>query len=148
MKVGACFIVALSIILFGVYDCMKFKKNTRIIEEILSLLELFKNEINYRKASYSELLQAGEKQGFRYISFQNGKICLDCDDGHMLSREFGHFTEKIGTTDTQGQVALCEEFTEKLRFLLDKQRAGEDSKLQVNLALSFLGAVSVIIIFI
>lgn len=148
MKAGACFLVALSIILFGVYDCIKFKKNTRITEEILSLLELFKNEINYRKASYSELLQAGEKQGFRYISFQNGKICLSCDNEHTVSKEFSHFTEKIGTTDAQGQVALCEEFTEKLRYILSKQRAVEDSKLQVNLALSFLGAISVIIIFI
>lgn len=148
MKTGACILVALTIIVFGAHDCIKFKKTTLAIEELISLAELFKNEMKYRKASYTDLLQLGKKQGYKHIYFNESEISLVCEEKGSLSKDFLRFTEKIGTTDEQGQIALCDEYEEKLRYLLTKQRAKEESKLQINLSLSFLGALSVVIIFI
>ncbi len=147
MKIGACILVALSIIAFGVYDCVKFKKVTDVLEEILTLLSVFKNEINYRQSAYAELIQSSQKQGFSHLFFKGESITFDCNNQN-IQKLFSSFLESVGTTDVQGQIAICDEYTEKFTHLLSQQRKKEESKFQVNLSLSFLGALSVIIIFI
>lgn len=140
-------LVALSIVILGLYDCLKFKKTTLLLEEIIDFICLFKNEMNYRRASYPDLIKLGEKQGYTYISFENNKPSVD-NLACALTREFNQFAEQIGTTDDEGQITLCNEYKEKFSHLLKVQRSKEESKFQVNLSLSLLGAMSVIIIFI
>lgn len=147
LKVGACILVALSIISIGLYDCIKVKKTTHLLEEIVDFIGLLKNEINYKKASYPDLMCIGKKQDYTYILFDKHKPEVS-DINPDLSKEFLRFTEQIGTTDEQGQIAICNDYSEKFSRYLKNQRSKETSRLQVNLSLSILGALSVIIIFI
>lgn len=145
MKSLVAVVVAISIIAIGAYDCLKFRKTTIAIEEILKLLNIFRNGINYRKASYADLISTAQSQDFRYISFDKDKMVLDCTSSCVCSK-FDALVENIGTTDVQGQLSICGEFIEGFTHMLAKQRAKESSKMQVNLSLSLLGALTVIIL--
>ena len=139
--------MALAIISMGLYDCVRFRKITALLEEIVDFTKLLRNEISYRKASYPDLIAMGKKREYRYILFEN-KLPSICVADSDLSREFNDFTKQIGTTDSEGQIALCIEYGEKFSQMLKFHRDKERSKIQVNLSLSLLGAFSVIIIFI
>ena len=141
-------IIAISIVAFGIYDCLKYKKDTKTLEETVSLLKLFKNEINYRKADFYNLICIGENQGYKNIQFADGKIIPFFSQSSVFSKDFIRFLEQIGTTDAMGQVELCDEYIEKFSTYFEKQKSKEEAKIQVNLSLSVLGAVSLLIIFV
>ncbi len=148
MNFIAVVIIAISIVAFGIYDCLKYKKDTKTLEETVSLLNMFKNEINYRKADFYNLVCIGENQGYKNIQFVNEKITPLFTKDSVFSKDFMRFSELIGTTDSTGQVELCDEYIEKFSTYLQKQKSKEESKIQVNLSLSVLGAVSLLVIFV
>lgn len=148
MSFIAVVIIAISIVAFGIYDCLKYKKDTKTLEETVNLLKLFKNEINYRKADFYNLICIGENQGYKNIQFADGKIIPFFSQSSVFSKDFIRFSEQIGTTDAMGQVELCDEYIEKFSTYFEKQKSKEEAKIQVNLSLSVLGAVSLLIIFV
>ena len=147
MKIYACVLVAVSIIVYGIYDSLKYRKNTRAIEEILSFISMVANEIHYKNTSYPDLMLLGENQGYQYISFAGNEISVNCDVA-IVKNDFLHFVEGLGTTDIQGQLSFCDEYSEKIKGTFDKRRAKEEARIQINISLSFLCAVSVIVVFI
>ncbi len=148
MKITGILIIAVVIIALGVFDSVKFQNNIKALEEILKLISLFKNEISYKNSSYDELYASGEKENFKNIAFKNGEIFLSDELSKTVNREFYSFINKIGTTDCEGQKTICDSFYNGFLNELNQQRAKEKTKLQVNLSLSLLGALSVVIIFI
>lgn len=148
LKTGTALLVAFALIAFGAWDCLKYKNTTRAINEAVKLFRLFKNEIHYRGTDYYSLCRLAEKENFKYITFAENKITLNGVSDFTVNNEFSYYTEKIGTTDTQGQLALCDEAIEKLNASFLEHRRKENSRLQVNMSLSFLSALSIILIFI
>ncbi len=148
MKISGILLVAASIVFLGINDSLKYIKYTKTLNEILRLIILFKNEIIYKKASFSELYLSGEKECFNNIVFKNGEITLIETTPKNINREFIAFINKIGTTDDVGQGVICDSFYNTFTAVLSEQKQKEKSKLQVNLSLSLLGALSVVIIFI
>ncbi len=148
MKTGTVFIAAAAIILFGVYDYLKYKRSINALNEAVKLFNLFKNEIYYKGSDYNALCKSGVSQGFKNLIFKDSAILLYGVDDKQVQNEFLYFTEKIGTTDIEGQIAVCTEAIDKLGSILNERTKKESSKLQVNMSLSILGALSMIIIFI
>ncbi len=147
MKIYACVLVAASIIVYGIYDYLKFKKNTLAIGEILSFIGVVANEIHYKNSSYPDLILSGKNQGYRFICFSEENISVNCDIEN-IKNDFAHFTQCLGTTDIQGQLSLCNEYIEKFRCNFDKRKVKEESSLQINLSLSILCALSVVVLFV
>lgn len=148
LKTGTAMLVAFSLIAFGVWDCLKYKSNTRAISEAVRLFRLLKNEIHYRGTDYYSLCRLAEKENFKYITFAENEITLNGVSDFTVNNDFYYYAEKIGTTDTQGQLSLCDEAIERLNISFLEHRKKEISRLQVNMSLSLLSALSVIIIFI
>lgn len=148
MKLGSVFIVAIAIIAFGIYDYLKYKRCICALAEAIKLFNLFKNEIYYKGSDYYALCKSGELQGYKYLLFNDEAIILQGVDDKQVKGEFTYFTEKIGTTDIEGQLAVCTEAVDKLGGILKEYSKKEASKLQVNMSLSILGALSMIIVFI
>ena len=148
MKHGTVFVVAIAIIFFGIYDFLKYKRCVNALEEAVKLFNLFKSEIHYKGSDYYALCNAGEKENFKYLLFNNSVISLSGIDDERVKTEFSYFVEKIGTTDVEGQLSVCTQAIERLSSILKEYSKKEASKLQVNMSLSILGALSMIIIFI
>ncbi len=148
MKTGTVFVVVAAIVLFGVYDYLKYKKAINALEEAVKLFNLFKNEIYYKGSDCNALCKLGSSQGFKNLVFKDSKIILQGVDDKQIQKEFTYFAEKIGTTDIEGQLSVCTEAVNKLSSVLNERAKKESSKLQVNMSLSILGALSMIIIFI
>lgn len=148
MSQGTVFVVAIAIVFFGIYDFLKYKRSVSALEEAVKLFNLFKNEIRYKGSDYYALCNAGEKESFQYLHFDNTTISVGDIYDERIKTEFSYFAEKIGTTDVEGQLSVCNQAVERLNEFLKEYRKKESSKLQVNMSLSILGALSMIIIFI
>ena len=148
MSQGTVFVVAIAIVFFGIYDFLKYKRSVSALEEAVKLFNLFKNEIRYKGSDYYALCNAGEKESFKYLHFDNTTISVSDIYDERIKTEFSYFAEKIGTTDVEGQLSVCNQAVERLNEFLKEYRKKESSKLQVNMSLSILGALSMIIIFI
>lgn len=145
MKNIIVFFMAAVLLGTGVYDVFRQKRKTHILDEILRFIQLIKSEIRYRAPDIESLLNIAQKQGFNYIYFEKSRVKLhDCCDGRVKN-EFLSFLNRIGTTDVSGQIALCDEFFSLFSEFQEERKRSEKSKIQVNTALSVLGALCVII---
>jgi hypothetical protein len=78
---------------------------------------------------------------------RDNQIFLDKSVGVKFCEDFKGFINKIGTTDEEGQINICEEYKERFEEILTKRKVKEKEKLQVNTALSLFGALTVLIFF-
>lgn len=153
---GCCFVLRFFIvitvsafIIISVFsDYFSERKNISVLEDIVEMIRLFRNEISFRKSDVNELLQCAQKRAFSYISFDDNKICLCGIKDEEIKEEFESFVNKIGTTDAEGQLNICNEEINVFEAMLCKHKEKETVKRNVNLSLSLLGAVCIIIIFI
>ncbi|MBR5442228.1 MAG: hypothetical protein IKV44_04680 [Clostridia bacterium] len=65
-----------------------------------------------------------------------------------VDAELSLFLKSIGTTDTEGQLKLCDEYYQRMQCHLEEQRMAEKSKTQVNFAVSLLGAFCIVVLFV
>ncbi len=140
-------LIAVCVILLGLYESLKYKKSVSTIEEIIGFLNMMKNEINYRRSDYFDLYASGEKCNYKYICFENGEILLSVQENKNIEDEFNQFINKIGTTDTDGQLSICEEYIRYFDDLYRNYKEKEISKIRTNLSLSLFCALSIIIVF-
>ena len=140
-------LIAVCVILLGLYESLKYKKSVATLEEIMDFLNMLKNEINYRQSDYFNLYSSGQKSNYKYICFENGKILLSVQENKNIEDEFNHFINKIGTTDTEGQLSICQEYIRYFDDLYRSYKEKEMSKIRTNLSLSLFGALSIIIVF-
>ena len=106
-----------------------------------------KNEINYRKSDYFEIYVAGENCNYKHLCFKDKKIFLLPQNNKNIETEFNQFINKIGTTDTDGQLAICDEYLKYFKQLYSSLKEKEASKMRTNMSLSLFGALSIIIVF-
>ena len=143
------FVVSLAILFLvsGLLNVLKQLKITNALDEIIRFINLVKTEVHYTTADFEKIFLKGKAQNYKYLSFSDNQIFLDKSVGVKFSEEFYSFINKIGTTDEEGQINICQEYKERFEELLTKRKIKEKEKLQVNTALSLFGALTVLIFF-
>ncbi len=146
MKTVIVLCVAISFLGIGAYDVFKERRKTVSLDEIVRFVSFIKGELHYRTSDFETLVNSAKKQKYQYIKFDGLKILADdfCDES--VKSEFFQFINRIGTTDTDGQISLCDEYISRFSEMLTERKQNEKSKIQVNTALSVLSALCVIIL--
>lgn len=140
-------ILSLFILVLGGMKAVERKKNTSAVAEILDYIPLIKTEVSYLSADYEAIYEKGKSRNYKHISFNDKNIQLNdyCNNEH--SDLFNDFTSRLGTTDAEGQLYLCEEYKQRFENILKQRMEKDKEKLQVNTALSVLGSICVLIVF-
>ncbi len=147
LKTYFVLLLAGAFLLSGIVNVLKQIRTTATLEEISRFISLVKSELHYRNADYEQIYIKAESQNYKYISFSDGKIFVNNVLGANLKSEFHDFLNKIGTTDEDGQLTLCDEYKSRFEDALINRKSKEKEKLQVNTALSVFGALTVLIFF-
>lgn len=147
MKTVLIMLFSSSFLVAGFLNVLRQIRNTTALDEIVRFINLVKTEVHYRTADYEDIYLKGKMQNYNYLSFSDGKIYVDKTVGETCANEFGDFVDRIGTTDESGQLSLCDEFKERFSEYLKNRKLKEKEKIQVNAALSVLGALTVLIFF-
>ncbi len=140
--------VACVFLMVGAIDILKYKKSIVILDEIISFVRFTHSELRYRSADYYSLLESAECQNYKYLHIKDNSIIVDSACNDNIKQDFKRFLQRIGTTDTQGQLLLCEEYIQRFGATFDEQKEKEKGRLQVNAAISILSAVCVFVLFV
>lgn len=127
-------------VLLGVKRVCSIKRNTYTLYEILSFISTVKNNIRFSNMSYENLIEEAKKEDYKYINF-NENITASCYVDKKVKADFTCFVNKIGTTDETGQLALCDEYTEKFKRYYNESVSGEKSRVNVVGAICILSVV-------
>lgn len=147
MKTFFVLLTAFSFLSFGFFNVIRQIKITKTLDEIVRFVSLVKTEMNYRKSEFCHIYSIGENQNYKYLSFSDGQIYADEAIGISIIEEFNSFIKKIGTTDQEGQMSLCDEYKSRFEEFLINRKEKNKEKLQVNTALSVFGALTILIFF-
>lgn len=147
MKTIFVLFIAISFLSFGFFNVIRQIKVTKALDEIVRFINFVKTELNYKKSEFLHIYSIGKKQKYKYLSFSDGQIYADDAVGTEIIEEFNSFVKKIGTTDQEGQLSLCDEYKSRFEELLINKKSKGKEKLQVNTALSIFGALTVLIFF-
>ncbi len=147
MKMLCLCLLCVYILFLNFFQARKIKNNTCALQEILNVIYSMKGELSFRQSDCQTLCTnaVGEQSRFVYLSENTMKIKGDAC--RCAQDDFAAFASKIGTTDKEGQIALCDEYIARFEGLLGEVKAKEKSKIQVNTALGLLGAVTLIVFF-
>ncbi len=147
MKVVFVLSLAFLVLLFGASETFKQIKINKTLEEALKIISLFKNEIRFRQSDFSQLLDVYKNENFKYIKINGHFKIEDVKIDEPFAEDFNDFLGRVGTTDLEGQLSLCDEFLEKFTSYLIDGKEKEKNNGRINLALSALGSLSVIVVF-
>lgn len=147
MKTFFVIFLASGFLISGILNVLKQIRITKAIDEIIRFIGLAKIELHYRNAEYDYIVSKGKEQNYKYLSFSGDEIFVGASIGEKLKEDFNCFVKKIGTTDEDGQINLCEEYQRRFEDVLNNRKLKEKEKLQVNTALSVFGALTVLIFF-
>ena len=139
--------LSLLILVSGGMKAVERKKNTSAVAEILDYISLIKTEVSYLSADYEAIYQKSKSRNYKHITFYDNKIKLNNYCNNEYRDLFNDFTSRLGTTDADGQLSLCEEYRQRFEIILKQRMEKDKEKLQVNTALSVLGSVCVLIVF-
>ena len=145
MNIFTSLCVAVCFAVLGVSRILNIKKCTLTLCEAVKFINSVKNNIRFSSMDYENLINEGKKEGFLYINF-NGGVTLSDYAGEKAKHEFSCFVNKIGTTDEEGQISLCEEYAEKFKVFYKESVSVEKSKVRVIGALSVLSVICVLIL--
>lgn len=147
MKTVFVLLLATLFLFSGALNVLKQVDTTKALEEIIGFISLVKTEVHYTTADFEKIFLKGKAQNYKYLSFYDNQIFLNKSAGEIINGDFNSFINKIGTTDEEGQLNICQEYKERFEEILRKRKIKEKEKLQVNTALSIFGALSVLIFF-
>ena len=147
MKTVFVLLLSTLFLLSGALNVLKQVDTTKALEEIIGFISLVKTEVHYTTADFEKIFLKGKAQNYKYLSFYDNQIFLNKSAGERINEDFNSFINKIGTTDEEGQLNICQEYKERFEEILRKRKLKEKEKLQVNTALSIFGALSVLIFF-
>ncbi len=146
MKVIVIFTAVLLLVAGGA-DIYKQKRKTCVLDEIVRFALYVKSELHYRTPDLETLLCSASKQNYSYLSFSDYTVKPDdiCDE--QVKKEFFEYVSRLGTTDTEGQLSLCDEYVNRFAEKLTERKQREKSKIQISAALSILSAMCVLVLF-
>ncbi len=140
MNVLSSLCLAGCFLLLGINRIRTIKKNTCALNEALNFISMVKNNIRFSMMDYESLIECGKKEGYTYISFENG-VMLSEFASKKARADFLCFINKIGTTDELGQMTLCDEYTERFKGYYNESASNEKGRVKVVGALSVLSVV-------
>ncbi len=140
-------VLSVAILIFGGLKVAERKKGTSAVTEILDYISLIKTDVSFLSSDYDSLYEKGQKRNYKHILFNNGMINLTESCNQTTCNLFNDFTSRLGTTDREGQISLCGEYKGRFENLLKQRMEKDKEKIQVNTALSLLGAVCVLVVF-
>lgn len=139
--------LSVAILVFGGLKVVERKKGTSAVTEILDYISLIKTEVSFLSADYDSIYKKGQERNYNQIVFDNGKISLTDNCSQSTRNMFYDFTSRLGTTDQEGQISLCSEYNDRFENVLRQRMEKDKEKMQVDTALSLLGAVCVLVVF-
>lgn len=148
MKILIICVSCVLIIVVGYFETVRQRQKTKMLDEAIRLIAYFKTELNFHQSDLDTLYRGAIAHGFKCIHCPDGEFVPCGDFSQEVQIDLRQFLKSIGTSDTQGQLCLCDEYIHRLKGYLEEQRANEKSKIQVTAALSLLGAVSVVVLFV
>ena len=132
----------------GFRDSFKQKQKTSILNEIVGFLRFVRTELQYRATDFENLGQMVKNENLKYIKQNDDSFYLTQTQDEKIRDYFESFINRLGTTDKDGQLNLCDEYIEKFGEILNEHKKTEKSKIQINTALSVFGALCIVILFI
>lgn len=147
MKTVFVLLLATLFLLSGALNVLKQVRITNALEEIIAFISLVRTEVHYTTADFEKIFLKGKAQNYKYLSFYDNQIFLNKAVGERIKEYFNGFINKIGTTDEEGQLNICQEYKERFEEVFRKRKIKEKEKLRVNTALSLFGALTVLIFF-
>lgn len=133
-------------LLTGIYESYKQKRQTAVLCEMLSFVRFVKSELQYRSADMESLGACAVLQGFKYIKYADNSFFIADNRDEKLKEKFDSFIKRVGTTDSEGQISLCNEYIDKFSEDYQEHKQNEKNKIQVNTALSIFGALCILIL--
>ena len=145
MNLFSAVLLSFVFVLLGVNRISNIKSNTRALGEAIKFINSVKNNIRFLSMDYVSLIENAEKENYSYISFDKYITISPCV-GEKIQKEFLEFTKKIGTTDEEGQLCLCDEYIERFRELYKESASKEKAKVNVVGAINVLCVVCVLVL--
>ncbi len=145
MNIISSVLLAIVFVLLGVNRIINIKRNTSALYEAVRFISSVKNNIRFLSMDYVGLIENAIKENYSYISFGENIRISDCV-GEKIQKEFLGFVEKIGTTDEEGQLILCDEYIERFREFYKESASKEKAKVNVVGAISALCVVCVLVL--
>lgn len=144
------FFVAFGVIVcltMGFVNAVNQKNVSGALDDAVRFINFVKSELRYRSSDYGSIYEKGRSRKYSHIKFESGEIKLALHSDSVFKKEFSDFINRIGTTDEEGQLALCDEYSKRFSDMLEKRRKNENEKIQVNTALSVFCALCLLIFF-
>lgn len=95
--------------------------------------------------NYENLIECGKKEKFSFINFDDD-VKLSKYVNEKVRLEFSGFVNKIGTTDSAGQLSLCDEYIERFKVFYNESACNEKGKVNIVVSISVLSVVCVLIL--
>lgn len=140
-------VLAVVILIFGGLKAIERKNVTSTVTEILDFISLVKTEVDYLSAECDTIYKKGSNRNYKFIVISDNKLSLREINNSHISELFSDFIDRLGTTDKKGQLSLCDEYKHRFEEILKQRLERDKEKLQVNTALSLLGAICVLVVF-
>lgn len=132
-------------VLLGVNRIVNIKKTTLALYEAVKFISSVKNNIRFLSMDYVTIIENAIKENYSYITFEEQISISDCV-GEKIKGEFLSFVSKIGTTDEDGQLSLCDEYIERFKDFYKESASKEKAKVNVVGAISALCVVCVLVL--
>ena len=136
MKILAAITACGVIFYLWILRAAAIRRDAKAFDEFCAFCRSVKTGLRYSLSSYDELAAVCGREGYEYI--KNGETGLAADSrvNETLRSAFSSFVSKIGTTDCEGQLDICDEFLERLDGLRPAFKDESAKKLKVCTVLS------------
>lgn len=147
MKTLLSVFLAVFILVSGGMKVSKRKKYIQAITEVLDFINLVKTEVAYISSDYETIFKKGENRKYKHIVFLNNEIKINgfSDTSEVIL--FYDFLNRLGKTDSSGQLMLCEEYKDRFEIILKERLEKDKEKIRVDTALSVSAAFVVLVFF-
>lgn len=145
MLSGAALSAALAFVFAAFMNAAFQKKGTAAVRMAAEFVKYVRAEVRFNSSLSEEILSKAKQKRFCGLFSESGVPVLPSAAGGEAREVFGEFCERIGTTDRESQLELCDSFAERLNEILKDRLRGEREKIRVNTALCLLGAVTVLV---
>ena len=139
-------LLSVIVLFIGGADIFKQMQKRISLDEIVRFVMYVRGELHYRSPDLESLFASAGKQNYSTITF--GTYSADCGRFCDIDskKDFNEFISRLGTTDSDGQLKLCDEYYERFSVRLSDLRLKEKSKVQTSAALSILASICVLVL--
>ena len=145
MNLISSVLLSLVFVLLGLNRIINIKRNTSALYEAVKFINSVKNNIRFLSMDYVSLIENAKRENYSYLAFDEDISISDCV-GEKIQKEFSAFTQKIGTTDEEGQLSLCDEYIQRFQEFYKESASKEKAKVNVVGAISALCVVCVLVL--